>query len=264
MELQELISRGRFVFSGAPKRFEVFKLINGKKSTREIARKTGKSLGSTLNDVKKLKDMGIIQPKTDTKGSLIKKDGGTVYEKVPLIRHIPLSYFQDIVKAQRKFVEKEKIHKRIKAKFTPPIVPSENEILDICKSGEDQLYEFKAPGTDIRKLTKEIAAFSNTKMGGLIFYGVEDDGSIIGTDLRRQELDQSLQNSVRNTIAPSPIIEIKEKDVLGHQILIIFTPPWNKKDVYHYEGRVYLRKGTNVFIATPEESRKLFSGTPVV
>ena len=41
MELQELISRGRFVFSGAPKRLEVFRLINGKRNTKEIAIKIG-------------------------------------------------------------------------------------------------------------------------------------------------------------------------------------------------------------------------------
>ncbi len=53
MELQELISRGRFIFSGAPKRLEVFKLINGKRSTKDLARETGRSHNSILNDIKK-------------------------------------------------------------------------------------------------------------------------------------------------------------------------------------------------------------------
>ena len=65
MELQELISRGRFIFSNAPKRLEVFKLINGKRSTKEIAIKLGRSLPSTLNDIRKLKDMGLVQPLID-------------------------------------------------------------------------------------------------------------------------------------------------------------------------------------------------------
>ena len=97
----------------------------------------------------------------------------------------------------------------------------------------------------------------------MIFYGVEDDGAIAGTDKRRQELDQPLQNSVRNAISPALIIDLQEKDVLGYKIILIRIPPWNKKDVYQYEGRVYLRHGTNVFFAKPEESKKLHDGIAI-
>ena len=99
-------------------------------------------------------------------------------------------------------------------------IPVESEILDICRGGEDQIHEFKAAGTEVQKLTKEIAAFANTRQGGLIFYGVEDDGTIAGTDKRRQELDQPLQNSVRNAISPTLIIDLQEKDVLGYKIIL--------------------------------------------
>jgi len=267
MELQELISRGRFIFSGAPKRLEVFRLINGKRSTKEIARSVGRSLRSTLNDIKKLRDLGLIKPKLDSNGKIVKKDGCIVYEKVPLIRHVPLSYFQDVTSRRRKIIKKEKIHKKVKKpKLSPLPVPSEREILDICRDGESQLYEFKAPGVKIDKITKEIAAFLNTKNGGLIFYGIDDDGYIIGSDLRRQDFDQMLQNSIRNTISPQPNIEIKEREVLGHKILIIVIPPWDRKNIYQYkkDGRVYIRKGTNKFIATPEELKKLARGEYVV
>jgi len=142
-------------------------------------------------------------------------------------------------------------------------IPSEDEILDICKKGEDQIHEFKAEGTEIQKLTKEIAAFANTRRGGLIFYGVEDDGTITGTDKRRQEVDQPLQNSIRNTISPSLMIDIIEKDVSEHRIILVRIPAWNRQDVFHYEGRVYLRHGTNGFVAKPEESKKLHKGIPI-
>lgn len=62
-DLQELISRARFIFSGAPKRLDVFKLINGKNSTKDIAKKTGRSLSSLLQDVEKLRDLELIQEK---------------------------------------------------------------------------------------------------------------------------------------------------------------------------------------------------------
>jgi len=259
MRLQELITRGRFIFSGAPKRLEVFQLIDGKRNAKDIAIRTGRKLNAVLNDIKKLKDLELIQPRRDDQGNIVKKDGSTVYEKVPLLKHIPLSYFRDVTKRSY-ILAQRRIQKRTSVKKITPIrVPSAEEILDICKSGESQIYEFKSPGVDVAKITKEIAAFLNTKNGGLIFYGIDDDGVIIGSDKRRQDFDQMVQNSVRNTISPSPNIEIKERDVLGHKILIIVVPPWDRKNIYMYrkDGRVYIRKGTNVFVATPEELRKL-------
>jgi len=265
MEIQELISRGRLLFSGAPKRLEVFKLVNGKRCAKEISRKCGKPYVPTLNDLLKMKDLELIAPRKDENGKTIKKDNSVVYEKVPLIRHISISYFSDSTKVVKETVESKKLTGKTKMKSISSLhIPTENEILDICKNGEDQIYEFKAAGTDIRKITKEVAAFANTKLGGLIFYGIEDDGTIVGTDKRRQELDQSIQNSIKNTISPPLIVDIKERDILGHKIIMIRVPAWNRKDVYHYEGRVHIRKGTNVFVATPDESRKLHKGISII
>jgi len=265
VEIQELVSRGRLLFSGAPKRLEVFKLVNGKRSAKEISRKSGKPFVSTLHDLRKMKDLELITPKKDKNGKIMKKEGSVIYEKAPLIHHIPISYFTDSTKIVKETAESRKLAGRTRIEGLPSLhIPTENEILDICKNGEDQIYEFKAAGTDIRKLTKEIAAFANTKLGGIIFYGVEDDGTIVGTDKRRPELDQPLQNSIKNIISPSLIIDIKETDILGHTIILLRIPSWNRKDVYHYEGRVYIRKGTNVFIATPEESKKLHKGDSIV
>jgi hypothetical protein len=267
MELQELISLGRFIFSGAAKRLEVFRLIDGKKNTKEIAIKMGRNFEATSNDLKKLKDMGLIEQKKDNDGKIVEKDSCAVYEKVPLLRHVPLSYFHDTSRGKIKVVKKERIYKEAgKSRLSSLAVPSENEILDICKHGEDQIYEFKAPGIETSKVSKEVAAFLNTKVGGLIFYGVDDDGSIIGSDTRRQDFDQSLQNSIRNTISPQPNVEIKERDVLGHKVLVVVIPPWDRKNIYQYkmDGRVYIRKGTNIFVATPEELKKLGKGEYVV
>ena len=194
-----------------------------------------------------------------------KKDNSIVFEKTPLIRHIPLSYFTDYTKVAKQSVKAKASGGKTKSISLSSLhIPSPNEILDVCRHGEDQIYEFKAAGTDIQKLTKECAAFSNTKLGGIIFYGVEDDGAIGGTDKRKQELDQSLQNSIRNSISPSLIIDIIERNILGHKIILIRIPPWNRKDVYQYSGRVYIRIGTNAFIAKPEQTKKLHNGKPIV
>jgi predicted HTH transcriptional regulator len=265
LEIQELVARGRILFSGASARLEVFKLVNGKRSAKEIARKLGRSLTAILNDLLKMKDLELIFQKMDKNGKPIRKGDSIVYEKAPLIRHIPVSFFEDSTRIAKQTVKAKALGGKAKSMKLPSLqMPSETEILDICRHGEDQIYEFKAAGTDIQKLTKECAAFANTKLGGIIFYGVEDDGTIAGTDKRKQELDQPLQNSIRNAILPSLVIDIVEKDVLGHKIILIRVPAWNRKDVYQYEGRVYIRLGTNAFIAKPEQTKKLHKGIPIV
>lgn len=256
--MQELISRGRFIFSGAPNRLEVFKSVN-KTTSSQISKKLSRGVNSVLNDLKKLEDLELILPLKDAQQNLIKKKSEKIYVKNSLIKHVPINYFTDYVKSQ-KAVKKQTKDKKQRNNSLVINFPSENQILDICKEGESQLYEFKRQGTDMQKLSKEIAAFLNTREGGIVLYGVEDDGSITGTDKRKQEFDQSLHNSTRNNISPAPSIEIKSQKILGYEILLILVHPWNKKDVYEYSGRVYIRKGTNVFEAKIEEKKKLYKG----
>jgi len=263
-DLQELIARGRMIFDGASRPLEVFELANGR-STKEIARKTGRSLSAVDQDIEKIKDMELIQEKKDSKGNVIKKGRSIVYEKTPLIRHVPISYFGDVADTGKLVKKTQKGQARI-PKPASIHVPSENEILDICKQGEDQLYEFKAPGVSADKITKEIAGFLHTKAGGIILYGVEDDGSIIGADMRRQDFDQKIQNSVRNTVSPPPSIEIKERKVMGSAVLLVVVPPWDRKTIYQdtMDGRYYIRRGTNIFALKSDEIKKLSQGVFVV
>jgi DNA-binding transcriptional ArsR family regulator len=264
VDLQELIVRGRMIFDGSPRRLEVYELVSGR-STKEIARKSGRSLSAVDQDIEKLSDMELILKKKNGKGAVIRKDGSIVYEKNPVIRHVPISYFGDVANTSKLVKRAVKGQAKV-PKPTTIRVPSENEILDICKQGEDQLYEFKAPGVSADKITKEIAGFLHTKSGGIILYGVEDDGSIIGADMRRQDLDQKIQNSVRNTISPPPSIEIKERKVMGSAVLLVVVPPWDRKTIYQntMDGRYYIRRGTNIFALRPDEMKKLSQGVIVV
>ncbi len=259
--LQEMITRGRFIFSSGPKKLDVFKLINGKRTGKEIARKMGRRQSTVLDDIRKLRDFGLVIDKTDKDGNIIKKHGSTLFEKSPLIKHIPYSYFESV--ADTRALTKAKVA-TTSGRMRPSTrihIPDEQTILSICRDGEDQLYEFKRPGTDMRKLAKEIAAFLHTRNGGIILYGVEDDGSIIGSDFRSQEFDQRIQNSVRNTINPPPSVQIKKRIVMGSEILLVSISPWDRSTLYQYtDGRFYVRKGTNVFAVKPDEMKKLSKG----
>lgn len=263
--LQELIFRARFIMADAPERLKIFDLVNGRRNTEEIAKFLKRHVNNVRRDLTLLSDAGLIQALLED-GKPVKKDGFPVYDKVPLARTIPSRYFiapsRLPVKADIEAVTNVKKSRKPSRIPLPLTIPNEEEVLQIAKNGEDQIYEFKRQGTDIPKITKEIAAMLNTNQGGIIFYGIEDDGSIEGSDLTAQQLDQPIQNSIRSTISPSVNVKIKSVQVMGSTVIIILVPPWNRRDVYvHVQNeKVYIRKGTNVFAAKQDELKKLHSG----
>ncbi|HKO18406.1 MAG TPA: ATP-binding protein [Acidobacteriaceae bacterium] len=257
--LQELITRGRFIMSDAPSRLQVFEAVDGRRNVKDIATLTKRHVNNVRRDLVMLADAGLIQPKGEATQL-------PIYEKVPLARTIPTRYFEPVGKRPATArVERDGAAKPRRRSRGPNelSLPTEAEILEIAKNGEDQLHEFKAPGTEASKLTKEIAAMLNTLRGGIIFYGVEDDGTILGTDVSRQKLDQPLQNSVKG-ITPAASIRLSAVKVLGTEILVVITPPWNRRDVYQFQEKCYIRKGTNVFALKPEELKSLYAGQPVI
>lgn len=263
MELQEIVARARLLFEGAEKRRRVFQLVNGKRSAKEIARQSGKKLVGTLHDLQKMRDMELISPRQNGDGTTMKRDNSVVYERAPLLKHLSPSYFREPEKLAAKKPRGE--GRKSKNRSVGAIsIPSNKETLDICSSGEDQLYEFKTAGTQAEKIAKEICAFANTRMGGIVFYGVEDDGSIAGADMSRQRFDQMIQNSIKHNITPTPAIRLVQQDVLGYKIILIAVPPWNKKEVHHFQDGVYIRRGTNVFKTKADETRKLHNGEYVI
>ncbi len=265
VDLQELIIRGRMIFVGAGSRLRIFELVNGLRSTKDIATKVRRDLHNVDRDLGKIRDMELIQEKKDARGKSVQKQGYSVFEKNPVIRHIPVSYFESIADT-RKLVKKPAERGPRIARVPETPVPSESEILDICKEGESQVYEFKAPGVETDKITREIAGFSHTKNGGIIFYGVDDTGTIIGADTRRSDFDQRVHNSVRNTMSSSPAIQIVERKVMGSSVLLVVVPPWNRKTIYQNtkSGIYYIRRGTNIFALKPDELAKLHHGEYVV
>jgi len=265
MDLQELITRGRFLFAKAPERLAVFNQVNGKRSAQDIARNLKRLVENVHRDLTLLSNSELIRLRIDPKELLTRTKGLTVYEKSPLARTVPTHYFRTLSKFVKGQTERKLPTQRAHPKRPRALpVPTETEILDTCSDGEDQLFEFKSAGTDVRKITREIAAMLNTKQGGIVFYGVDDEGTIQGSDVSRQQLDQPLQNSVKHSISPAATITLKSVSVMGAEVLVVIVPPWNRKDVYQFDERVLIRKGTNVFGAKPEELRRLHKGEWVV
>ena len=97
-----------------------------------------------------------------------------VYEKVPPAREISAKYFSGPARIARDTRPVVTVLRSKGDDGPPPPVsfPSENELLDIARGGETQVFEFKAQGIDARTICREIGAMLSTRFGGLIFYGI--------------------------------------------------------------------------------------------
>ena len=254
--------------ASAPGRILVFDQIDGKKNARDIALVLARHVNNVRRDITALENVGLVQGRTNSSGP-VTRAGLPVWEKVPLAREISSKYFQPLKKRPENSVATGassgiRSGKKRGVGSHELAVPTATEILEIARNGEDQHYEFKADGTEVRKITREIAAMLNTKGGGILFYGIEDDGTISGSSTSRQALDQPVQNSVKNSISPAATVKLHSVSVMGSQVVVIVIPPWDKKNVYQFDEKILIRKGTNVFAAKPEEVKKLHHGDFVI
>ncbi len=139
------------------------------------------------------------------------------------------------------------------------------EIMQILEQGEDSKNQFKKNINNIDALAIELIAFSNT-LGGKIFIGVDDDGSIIGLttdDIRR--INQLLSNAASQNLKPAinPLTEIVT--INGNRILIIDVPQGINKPYQDKNGSIWVKSGADKRKATArEELQRLFQSSSVV
>lgn len=116
---------------------------------------------------------------------------------------------------------KEKAIKILKDSLYP--IPAELNELD-WKSGVSDKSE---------RLAQHISAFANMKGGGILAYGVNNDGTCFS--LTKEEIDkivQTLGNIAHNNLAYSIPIEHSVEEFEGHSLLFIYIPEQNDKPVY--------------------------------
>ena len=94
MDLQELISRGRFIFAGASERLRVYEMVGRATDlAKDLAKITKRHINNVHRDLRRLADIGLIEERKK-EGENVEKDGFSLYQKTPLARTVPLSVFQ--------------------------------------------------------------------------------------------------------------------------------------------------------------------------
>lgn len=132
------------------------------------------------------------------------------------------------------------------------------------EEGEGFELEFKRKVSSPKKIAKTLSSFANTN-GGIVLFGVDDDGSIVGVDSEKSELDLIEESAQFYCEPPVPlsitIVPYNHRDVIVASIEESETKP-------HYvvdddgEQKVFIRVNDNTVIASKEVVKVLRDERP--
>lgn len=108
--------------------------------------------------------------------------------------------------------------------------PSQRKLRELIELGETDMVEFKRRFSDFDKIAKEIIAFANTR-GGVILIGVDDDGSIVGVDSEKHEIEL-VSTTAEFYCDPVVDIDIDIVELKGHDVIVINVPESSMKPHY--------------------------------
>ncbi len=142
------------------------------------------------------------------------------------------------------------------------------ELKALISEGENFKIEFKRQFSSIGKIAKELIAFANTK-GGMILFGVDDDGTIYGVESEKSEIDL-IYEAAREYCEPPidpivQVIELNRKDVVVAIVEESRTKPHRLQDyraTLSRDAKVYIRINDKSVIASREVVKILESESP--
>lgn len=96
---------------------------------------------------------------------------------------------------------------------------SARKLSQIIELGETDFVEFKRRFSDFEKIAKEIIAFANTR-GGLLLIGVDDDGTIVGVDSEKHEIEL-INTAAEFYCDPAIDVDIEVVEVEGEDVVVV-------------------------------------------
>lgn len=101
------------------------------------------------------------------------------------------------------------------------------------KMTETNRIEFKRELTDELDIEKEVIAFLNYREGGILYFGIDDDGKAIGvSDIDGDML--KIKDRIRKNVMPSPmgLFDVTAEMVDGVKVIKVFVASGSEKPYY--------------------------------
>ena len=137
---------------------------------------------------------------------------------------------------------------------------TDTELSALFASGESELVECKRSAGDGNAIRRSICAFANdlTARGkpGVLFVGVEDDGTCAGLDVNDDLLRNLAQMRSDGSIQPFPTMTVDKKTIDGCEVAVVQVMPATDPPL-RFRGRAWIRVGPTVQQASPEEEQRL-------
>ena len=132
------------------------------------------------------------------------------------------------------------------------------EVRERLAQGEDSRTQFKSRPIGIAHLAEELVAFSNAQ-GGVIFFGVDDKGAVIGLDRKQKKtLELELSNAANDAVRPSIYPRTEFHTIGGKQILAVFVSEGVSKPYADKKGVFWTKAGPDKRrITSREELQRL-------
>ncbi|HCY39571.1 MAG: hypothetical protein QG673_1053 [Pseudomonadota bacterium] len=133
------------------------------------------------------------------------------------------------------------------------------ELIERINNGEDSFTQFKREAISAKDLAKEFVAFLNAA-GGVIVFGVEDNGRIQGLSTAQiEELGQLIGNTANENVKPPFYPLVENRSINERKLVIVYVPKGSVKP-YSTSGGEYLTKsGADKKKLSQEELRRLFA-----
>ena len=139
------------------------------------------------------------------------------------------------------------------------------EVMQALARGEDSRNQFKKNIINIDALAIEIIAFSNT-LGGRIFVGVDDDGTVVGLSTEDiQRLNQLISNAASQNVKPAVNPLTTVLTINDSRIMIIDISKGINKPYQDKNGVIWVKSGADKRKATSrEEIQRLFQSSGMI
>ena len=130
-----------------------------------------------------------------------------------------------------------------------------HDVKRLIEEGEGFELEFKRKVSSPEKIAKTISSFANTN-GGIILFGVDDDGSIIGVESEKTEVDL-IQQAGEQYCDPPVEMEIAYIPYNHRDVIAVSVEESNKKPHFiindgEEEERVFIRVKDKTVLASKE------------
>ena len=136
----------------------------------------------------------------------------------------------------------------------------DQELTALLVDLESDRVERKASISDGKKIRQAICAFANDlpnhKKSGVLFVGVNDDGTCANLPITDQLLLDLAGIRSEGKILPFPILQVNKRVLDSCELAVVIVEPSDAPPV-RCDGRTYIRVGPRRATATSEEERRL-------